>query len=188
MVLLAYLVFLAWVLVLVFGRINRIAAEPLHLFVLLLVKLVAIVVLPAAIFLALGHYSIAELMPISLKWRDLRPALWMSIAALLMQSVLGRGLHDIREAHVTVWVVAVAAPLSFAWLIIEVGVVEEFLSRTAAGAACGMVRFGMGRVGCSGTAVRVGTCAGFLPTLGGDAGALGAHPSLLMAIGYSIDY
>lgn len=187
LVLLAYLVFLAWVLVLVFGRINRIAAEPLHLFVLLLVKLVAIVVLPAAIFLALGHYSIAELMPISLKWRDLRPALWMSIAALLMQSVLGRGRHDIREAHVTVWVVAVAAPLSFARLIIEVGVVEEFFFRVLLQERLA-VWSGSAWGGLVVAALLFGLvhAPGFYLRPAATQEALGAHPSLLMAIGYSI--
>ena len=53
----------------------------------------------------------------------------MSLAALLMQSFLGRGLHDIREAHLPVRVLAVAAPLSSGWLMIEAGVVEEFFFR-----------------------------------------------------------
>ena len=88
-------------------------------------QLVVFVVIPAAITLALGHYRIAELAPVSLRWRELRPALWMSLAALLMQSFLGRGLHDIREAHLSLWVLAVATPFSFIWLMIEVGVVEE---------------------------------------------------------------
>lgn len=98
-VLVMYLGVIAWILVSGFDRIAHIGTEPLHSVVLLGVKLVTVVGFPAAIMLALGHYSIAELMPISLKWRELRPALWMSLAALLVQSFLGRGLHDIREAH-----------------------------------------------------------------------------------------
>jgi len=127
--LLMYLGVMAWVLVSGFGQVARIATEPLHSVVLLSVKLVTSVGFPAAIMLALGHYRLGELMPISLRWRELRPALWMSLAALLMQSFLGRGLHDIREAHLPVWVLAVATPLSFIWLMIEVGVVEEFFFR-----------------------------------------------------------
>ena len=113
-VLVMYLGVIAWMLVWGFGRVAHIRAEPLHSVVLLGVKLVTFVG-PAALMLALGHYRISELMPISLTWRDLRPALWMSLAALLMQSTLGRGLHDIREAHLLLWVLAVATPLSFAW-------------------------------------------------------------------------
>jgi hypothetical protein len=124
-----YLLVIAWMLVSVFGRVARLTTEPLHSFVLLGVKLLAVVAFPAVIALALGHYRIAELMPISLRWRDLRPALWMSLAALLMQSFLGRGLHDIRGAHLPIWVLAIATPLSFVWLMIEVGVAEEFFFR-----------------------------------------------------------
>jgi uncharacterized protein len=127
--LMMYLVFTAWMLVSGFSRLARVTAEPMHSFIVLSVKLLAFVAIPAAIMRALGHYSIAELVPISLRWRDLRPALWMSLAVLLMQSILGRGLHDIREAHLPVWVLAVAASLSFTWLMIEVGVVEEFFFR-----------------------------------------------------------
>ena len=61
-VLLMYLVVIAWVLVSGFGR--GIKTEPLHSVVLLGVKLVVFVAIPAAITLALGHYRIAELMPI----------------------------------------------------------------------------------------------------------------------------
>ncbi len=89
-----YLVVIAWMLVSGLGRIAHIRTEPVHSVVVLGVKLVTFVG-PTALMLALGHYRIAELMPISLTWRDLRPALWMSLAALLMQLFLGRGLHDI---------------------------------------------------------------------------------------------
>ncbi len=128
-VLVMYLGGIAWVLVSGFGRVARIGTEPLHSLVLLGVKLMVFVAFPTAIAMAVGHYRIAELVPISLSWHALRPALWMSLAALLMQSLLGRGLHDIREAHVPVWVLAVATPLSFIWLTVEVGVVEEFFFR-----------------------------------------------------------
>jgi uncharacterized protein len=186
-VLVVYLVVIAWVLVSGFGLVARVKAEPLHSVVLLSVKLVAFVVVPAAIMSALGHYRLAELMPISLRWHDLRPALWMSLAALLMQSVLGRGLHDIREAHLPVSVLAVAAPLSFTWLMIEVGVVEEFFFRALlqerlaaalrspwGGLLVGTVLFGL--VHAPGLYLR--------PAATQE--ALGSHPSLLMAVGYSI--
>src|SRR4029077_15103041 len=77
--LVAYLVVIAWVLTSGFGAVARITAEPLHLLVLLCVKLLLFVVVPAATISALGRYRIDELMPISLTWRDLRPALWISL-------------------------------------------------------------------------------------------------------------
>jgi uncharacterized protein len=185
--LMMYLVVIAWLLVSGFGRLTHVRAEPLHSVVVLGVKLVISVGVPAAILLALGQYRIAELAPVSLKWRDLRPALWMSLAALLMQSTLGRGLHDIREAHLPVWIVAVATPLSFAWLIVEVGVVEEFFFRVLlqerlaavlrsawGGLVVAAVLFGL--VHAPGFYLRTAATQEFLPS----------HPSLLMAIGYSI--
>src|SRR5579864_796156 len=124
-----YLFVLAGVIVYGFGYVARISAEPLHSIVLLIMKLLAFVIIPATLISTLGHYTLAELMPISLKWRDLLPALWMSFAALLMQSFLGRGLHDLREAHLPALRLLFAAPLAFLWLTLEVGVVEEFFFR-----------------------------------------------------------
>jgi len=182
-----YLGFIACVLVSGFGLVARIATEPLHSAVLLCVKLIVFVAIPAAIVLALGHYRLAELAPISLKGRDLRPALWMSLAALLMQSFLGRGLHDIREAHIPMWLLAVATPLSFVWLMIEVGVVEEFFFRALLqerlAAALGSP---WGGLVVSALLFGLVHAPGFYLRSATSQEALGFHPSLFMAIGYSI--
>jgi membrane protease YdiL (CAAX protease family) len=186
-VLVMYLVVIAWVLVSGFGRIASIRTEPLHSVVLLSVKLVAFVAFPATIMLALGPYRIAELMPISLGWRELRPALWMSLAALLMQSFLGRGLHDIREAHLPVWVLAVATPLSFIWLMIEVGVVEEFFFRVLLQERLAMVlRSPWGGLVVAAVLFGLVHTPGFYLRPAATQEALGSHPSLFMAVGYSI--
>lgn len=185
-VLVMYLVVIAWVLVSVFGRVARIRAEPLHSVVLLSVKLVTVVGFPAALMLAFGHYRVAEIVPVSLKWRDLRPALWMSLAALLMQSTLGRGLHDIREAHLPVWVLAVATPLSFAWLMIEVGVVEEFFFRVLLQERLAAVlRSAWGGLVVAAVLFGLVHAPGYYLRTAATQEALG-HPSLLMAVGYSI--
>jgi membrane protease YdiL (CAAX protease family) len=186
-VLVMYLVVIAWVLVSGFGRVARIGTEPLHSVVLLGVKLVTVVGFPAAIMLALGHYRIAELMPISLRWRELRPALWMSLAALLMQSFLGRGLHDIREAHLPVWVLAVVTPLSFVWLMIEVGVVEEFFFRVLLQERLAAVlRSPWGGLVVAGVLFGLVHAPGFYLRPAATQEALGPHPTLAMAVGYSI--
>lgn len=186
-VLMMYLVVIAWVLVSGFGRIARVGTEPLHSVVLLGVKLVALVGVPAAITLALGHYRFAELLPISLRWHDIRPALWMAMAALLMQSFLGRGLHDIREAHLPVWVLAVAAPLSFAWLVIEVGVVEEFFFRVLLQERlAAMLRSSWGGLVVAAVLFGLLHAPGFYLRPAATQEALGSHPSLFMAVGYSI--
>jgi membrane protease YdiL (CAAX protease family) len=186
-VLVMYLVVIAWVLVSGFGRIARIGTEPLHSVVLLGVKLLAFVGLPTAITLGLGHYRLADIMPISLRWRNLRPALWISLAALLMQSLLGHGLHDIREAHLPAWVLAVAAPLSFTWLTIEVGVVEEFLFRVLLQERLAAVlRSPWGGLVAAAVLFGLVHAPGFYLRPASTQEALGSHPSLFMAVGYSI--
>ena len=185
--LLMYLVPIAWSLVTVFSRVARIEAEPLHSVVLLGVKLLAFVVIPGAITSALGHYRIADLVPISLRWRELRPALWMSLAALLMQSFLGRGLHDIREAHLPVWIIALGAPLSFAWLMIEVGVVEEFFFRVLLQERlAAALRSPWGGLVVAAVLFGLVHAPGFYLRPAATQEALGPHPSLFMAVGYSI--
>jgi CAAX protease family protein len=187
MALLAYLVLIGAFLVSGFGRIARITAEPLHSVALLSAKLIVFVAFPAAIVAALGHYRIAELMPISLRRRDLRPALVMSAAALLVQAFLGRGLHDIREAHLPLWVLAGAAPLSFAWLMIEVGVVEEFFFRVLLQERLAVqLRSPWGGLVAAALLFGLVHAPGFYLRPAGTQEALGPHPSLVMAIGYSI--
>jgi membrane protease YdiL (CAAX protease family) len=186
-VLVMYLGVTAWVLVSVFGRVARLTTEPLHSFVLLGVKLLTFVAFPASIMMALGRYRIAELMPISLTWRDLRLALWMTLAVLLMQSFLGRGLHDIREAHLPVWVLAVASPLSFIWLMIEVGVVEEFFFRVLLQERLAAVlRSPWGGLIVAAVLFGLVHAPGFYLRTAATQEALGPHPSLFMAVGYSI--
>jgi uncharacterized protein len=185
-ILVAYLVPVAAVLVWGFGAMARIAAEPLHSVTSLGLKLAVFVAVPGAMFLALG-YKTNELAPVSFAWPALRPALWMSLAFLIMQSFLGRGLEDIRGAHLPVWVVALASPLCFAWLLIEAGVVEEFFFRALLQerlAALLGSRWG----GMVLAALLFGLvhAPGFYLRTAATGEPLGPHPSLLMAIGYSI--
>jgi membrane protease YdiL (CAAX protease family) len=185
-VLVAYLAVIAVVLVWGFGGVARVTAEPLHSMTLLGLNLATVVVVPAAMCLASG-YKTRRLVPVSLTWPELRPALWMSLAVLLMQLFLGRGLHDIRQAHLPVWTLAVAAPLSFAWLLIEVGVVEEFFfqallqERLAAA-----LRSPWGGLVLAALFFGLVHAPGLYLRTAATQESIGSHPSLLMAVGYSI--
>ena len=185
--LVAYLAVIAWVLTSGFAAVARISAEPLHSLVLVIVKLLLFVMVPAATISVLGRYRISELLPISLTWRNLRPALWISLAALLMQSVLGRGLHDIRAAHPPAWVLVVATPLSFVWLMLEVGVVEEFFFRVLLQERLAeSFRSPWGGIVVAALLFGLVHAPGFYLRPGGTFEALGEHPTLAFAIGYSI--
>jgi membrane protease YdiL (CAAX protease family) len=186
-VLAAYLAVIAAVLVWGFGSVARIRIEPLHTIVLLCLKLVTFVVVPSTMLLGSGRYRIRELVPISLSWTELRPAQWMSLAVLLIQSFLGRGLHDIRQAHLPIWMLAVAAPLSFAWLVIEVGVVEEFFFRALLQERLAAVlRSPWGGLAVAALLFGLVHAPGLYLRTTATQESIGLHPSLLMAVGYSI--
>ena len=184
--LVSYLAVIAVVLVWGFGAVGRISGEPAHTIISLGLKL-ATFVIPPVVLLTSGQYRIRDLAPVSFTWTALKPALWLSLAVLLMQMFLGRGLHDIRQAHLPVWILVVAAPLSFAWLVMEVGVVEEFFFRVLlqerlaavlhspwGGLMLGALLFGL--VHAPGLYLRTAATQE----------SIGSHPSLLMAVGYSI--
>ena len=189
LVLVGYLAVIAVVVVVVsgFGGVARITSEPLQSIVLLGVKLATFVVLPAAMLLASSGYRIRELIPISLSWAELRPAMWMSLAVLLMQSFLGRGLRDIRNAHLALWVLAVGAPLSFIWLLIEVGVVEEFFFRALLQERlAAALRSSWGGLVVASLLFGLVHAPGLYLRPAATQESIGQHPTLLVAIGYSI--
>ena len=185
--LVAYLVVVSFVLVFGFDAVHRIEVEPLHSLSLLAVKLATFVVLPVVLLIEGGGCSAGELFPFSLRGRSLLPALWMSLAILAMQAVAGRGLRDLQAARLPASTLLLAAPLSFAWLLLEVGLVEEFFFRALlqerlasvlgsrwGGLVAGALLFGLVHA------------PGFYLRPARTMELLGDHPSLLMAVGYAV--
>ena len=187
LVLFGYLPVLAWVIAFGFERVARIPIEPVHSLVLLAVKLVFLVFVPGGLIATVGTYRLSEIMPISLRWRHLTPAVWMSLAAICMQMVLGRGLHDLREAHLPVWLLLAITPLCFFWLCIEVGVVEEFFFRVLLQEhLASVMRSSWGGLVLSALLFGLVHAPGFYLRPAATQELLGPHPSLFMAVGYSI--
>ena len=185
--LVAYLAVIAVVLVWGFGAVARITTEPLHSFILLSVKLVTVIAFPAALLLTSGQYRIRELIPASLNWVQLRPALWMSLAALLMQLLLGRGLRDIRDAHLPVWILVVATPLSFAWLVLEAGIVEEFFFRALLQERLeAVLRSSWGALVVAALLFGLVHAPGLYLRPAATQEMIGSHPAILKAVAYSI--
>lgn len=182
-----YLVPIAVVLVYGFDYVARITAEPSHLFALTALKLATFVIIPAIIIKVIGGYRIGDMVPLSLRWKDLRPALWMSLVILLFQAVFGRGLRDIHGAHLSPWVVTIALPLSFLWLLLEVGLVEEFFFRTLLQTRLeAALRSATGGLIVSSLLFGLVHAPGFFLRTTATLESLGPHPSVLTAVAFSI--
>jgi uncharacterized protein len=185
--LLLYLLFIALVLVIGFGRLSRITAEPLHSIVILVLKLVVFVALPAMLLLFTGNYSIRTLFPFSLRFQHLWPAFAVSLASLVMQSLIGHGLQDVREAHLPASVLLIGLPLSFAYLLVEVGLVEEFFFRALLQERLSAaLRSPWGGLLISAFLFGLVHAPGFYLRPDATQEALGPHPSLFLAVGYSV--
>jgi membrane protease YdiL (CAAX protease family) len=95
----------------------------------LAVKLVVHVALPAALLAALG----AKLSPLFSSGLN-RPGFWppllvLGVIILALLCVVSPALNDIRALHASAGTLAWAAPAAFVWLAIEAGLCEEFLFR-----------------------------------------------------------
>jgi membrane protease YdiL (CAAX protease family) len=112
---------------------------------------------------------------------------WVSLGLLIFQLALGRGLADIRQARLSLPQLALGVPLAYLWLVVEVGVVEEFFFRAllqsrvaaftkseAAGVVVASLVFGLAHA----------PGLYFRTTATGE--GLGPSPSWLMAVGYSV--
>ena len=187
-VILAYLplvmAFITWGLGFLRGYV---LAEPAHSTAILAAKLMVAVVIPAVIMRVLFGYSLRELAPMAAPAGHVFAALGMSVLLLAFQAVLGRGLRDIASAHPPASTLAFGFPLVFVWLALEAGVVEEFffrvllqsrLSAAVKSELGGIVLMSLifGLAHAPGLYLRTGLTLEGLPT----------HPSLLLAVGYSI--
>lgn len=186
--LLGYLALVAVYLIWGVGPLkSAVPKEPAQDIVLLVAKLVAWVTLPALLLRAAVGYSARELAPISGRRRDMIAALVLGVLFILLQLVVGRGLKDMKESGYSWATLAAGAPLVFAWLIVEVGIVEEFFFRAllqtriarlfrseTAGIALASLLFGLMHA------------PGFYLRTAATQENLGAHPSVLMAAGYAI--
>jgi membrane protease YdiL (CAAX protease family) len=161
--------------------------EPWQMLGMLGAKLALFVLVPLLLFYAFGKYRISELMPASPNSKHLRVALWMSLVLILFQTVFGRGISEIRHSGLPVWAVAVSLPFAYVWLLVEVGLVEEFffrvllqsrLSAMLRSEVTGILLMAL----LFGLAHAPGLHFRSAVTLEG----LGPHPSWLVAIGYSI--
>lgn len=97
--------------------------------VVLAVKLVVHVVIPALILLALGG-RVAPLFSTGMDRKGFWPTLIiMGVIFLALLSVVSPSLQQIGELRPGLQVLAWAAPAAFVWIALEAGLAEEFLFR-----------------------------------------------------------
>jgi hypothetical protein len=130
MILLAYLVALAIFITWGLPAVGALApTEPWKSVSVLAAKLAAFAVVPMVLFRALG-YAVRNFFGTPSQWRQhLGPELWMAIILILFQAVFGRGLSEIRHSGLLARILLSGVPFTYVWLLVEVGLVEEFFFR-----------------------------------------------------------
>lgn len=187
-ILLAYLLPLAAVIAFGFSAIHRwVPGEPAGPLAVLVAKLMVFVVIPAWMLMTLFRYQLGTLAPMSTKTSHMLVFLGMSLVLLVFQSVVGRGLKDIAEAHVSGEKLLFGMPLVFFWLVLEVGVVEEFFFRVLLQSRLSAaLRSELGGIVVMALIFGLVHAPGLYLRTSTTQEGLSAHPSLLMAVGYSI--
>lgn len=132
-------------------------------------------------------YSLRRLMPMAAQTRHLLVILGMSVLLLAFQAVLGRGLRDIVSARLPASTLWYAFPLTFLWLALEAGVVEEFFFRVLLQTRLSAVlKSELGGIVLMSLIFGLAHAPGLYLRTGLTQEGLPLHPSLLMAAGYSI--
>lgn len=179
-------VFITWGL----GVLHADLHGGLELTAVLAAKVAVLVVVPFGIFRQLWGYRVRDFLPSpSLWWRPWRAALGLSLALLLVQAVLGRGLTEIRHSGLSPGVLLAGAPLAFAWLLLEVGLVEEFFFRVLLQSRlAAWLRSEVGGIAMMSLLFGLAHAPGLHYRSGLTLEAVGAHPSWLTAVCYSIAF
>ncbi len=184
-----YLVGLAAFIAWGFSAIDRaVPSQPAQSAAILAAKLIAFVLIPFLLFRALWGYRANDFYsPSPERRRHLLPMLGMTLLLILFQLVFGRGLGEMQHSGLSSWVLAVGAPLAFLWLMLEVGLVEEFFFRVLLQSRlAAWLKSEVGGVVLMALLFGLAHAPGFYFRTGKTLEALGPHPSALMAVGYAI--
>ena len=159
---------------------------PTQAILILATKLAVFVILPAAILRAQFGWTWRSLAPISVRLSHLQAATVMSALLLAFQAIFGRGLRDISSAHLPLVTLLYGVPLTFVWMAIEAGMVEEFFFRVLLQTRLSAVlKSELGAVVLSSLIFGLAHAPGIYLRTGLTQEGL-QNPSLLVAIGYSV--
>jgi uncharacterized protein len=118
--------FLTWGIDALEAAVQR---EPRQMLAVLGAKLMLFVLAPLGLFCGIWKYKIRDLITASPARNYLRIAIWMSLVLIAFEIAFGRGLSEIRHSGLPLWAIAAGIPLAYLWLLLEVGLVEEFFFR-----------------------------------------------------------
>lgn len=186
--LLVYLIPLAAFIAYGFSAIHRrIPGEPADSLAILVAKLAGFVAIPASILVARFGYKPRDLAPMSTRTSHVLVFIGMAFVLLVFQSLAGRGLKDITLAQVPADTLLFGMPLVFLWLMLEVGVVEEFFFRVLLQSRLSAVlKSELGGIVVMSLLFGLIHAPGLYLRTGVTQEGLSANPSLLMAVGYAI--
>ncbi len=176
--------FLTWGLGAVHASVAR---EPWETLAVTGTKLLVFVVVPAIVLYVGFGYGSSALAPLGGGWAQLRAALVLSAALLAFQMVVGRGLSDVRQAHLPRVSLALAAGGGLLWACLEAGLVEEFFFRALVQSRLSAwLRSETGAVVIMCLLFGLAHAPGFYLRSARTLEGLGPHPSLLLAVGYAV--
>jgi len=171
---------------------NWITSERIKFFVTLAKKLIVFVVLPFAIFGGVFRCSLRDFGFQCAGLRELfkshLPLVLISCVAILaFQYFLGGGAAPLREGKFSASDLLLGLPLCFIWLIIEAGLVEEFFFRAVLQTRLSAwFRSEITGVVLMALIFGLAHAPGFIFRHAGVVEGLGANPSALDAVAYSI--
>jgi CAAX protease family protein len=186
--LLLYMLPLAVFIAYGFGAIHRwVTSEPADSLAILVAKLAVFVAIPAWIMISQFRYRLHDLAPIALPTSHVLAFVGMAGLLIIFQSIAGRGLRDLAAAHVPGDTLLFGMPLVFLWLALEVGVVEEFFFRVLLQSRLSAaMRSELGGIVVMALLFGLVHAPGLYLRTSVTQEGLSGHPSLWMAIGYSI--
>lgn len=162
-------------------------ADPGNAIAILTAKILVFVIVPAALIQWQSGYKLRQLVPVSGRARYLVIIVGMSLLLLGFQAFLGRGLKDIASAHLPARLLWYGVPLTLAWLALEAGIVEEFFFRVLLQTRLAAVlRSELGAIVLMSLIFGLAHSPGLYLRTGLTQEGLPPHPSVLMAVGYSI--
>jgi len=171
-----------------FDLVHKAASPgPIDAIAILAAKLTVFVAIPAALMKARFGYSFGRLAPASGAARQILAAAGISALLLIFQGVLGRGLRDLAAAQLSATMIGLGIPLTLAWVSLEAGVVEEFFFRVLLQTRISaVVKSELVAVVLTSLAFGLMHAPGLYLRTNLTQEGLPPHPSLLMAIGYSV--